>query len=473
MASNLGPHLLTPAQVANRIAGYTAGLPKPLTDQQISARAQALLDPLVKQTTDRINASTKAGAGAISGYASKYADALAGYGDSAKAIYGGAEQSQAAADAAESGALRTGGSQLADQLAGKIGQISSAPNVMQAGTAPVVGNAAGAANATLGSGSAALSALIAQGAAAQEYAGKLPGIARAQGASDIRDLSLASQKTLADQIGELEKQTPGLIESLRSQSDQRASNIASTRNQAAQYYDTQNRDTAKFLKAEQDAGINATTKANAAVTTAKIKANTAAQAALAKQSNTDFNQRIAFAKAYGYDPVTNQTLPGFTRNAKGDVVKVSTSNPASKKKGALTDAQINDLVAKWHNGRPVTQSVKQPKPDANGNDVYRKITKQTGQVSYQQAYKMLRLYGKSDQEARAVLNTQYGRGDTGRGWLTNEEQATLRKAGRQPSVGMYQGHAFIAPPQVAALSKAGLLPPGEMVNHRYFIKPGQ
>ena len=38
---------LTGAEIANQIAGYTAKLPAPLTDQQIRARAQGMIDPVV------------------------------------------------------------------------------------------------------------------------------------------------------------------------------------------------------------------------------------------------------------------------------------------------------------------------------------------------------------------------------------------------------------------------------------------
>lgn len=164
-------------------------------------------------------------------------------------------------------------------------------------------------------------------------------------------------------------------------------------------------------------------------------------------------------------------LPGFKIGPNGSVVKVSTTKSGTGG-SSLTANSVASLVEKWHKGQPTTITELEPNKDANGNPVYKTKHTTSGQVGYLQGYKYLRSTGMDDSAARTALNTVYQRGDHGRAWLTNEEQATLKKAGRQSSVGYYQQQAWIGPNQVAALQKAGMLPPGELVNGRYFIHPG-
>jgi len=158
---------LTGAEIANQIAGYTAKMPAPLTDAQIRARAQGMIDPVVAGLTKSATAQGRAASGAISGYANSLANSLASYGDSAKSIYGEAQQGQAAADAAESGAIRGTGTELASQLAGKLAGLGGPAGLDAATSGVVSANGAGGANATLGTGSAALAQLLARGTAAQ------------------------------------------------------------------------------------------------------------------------------------------------------------------------------------------------------------------------------------------------------------------------------------------------------------------
>jgi hypothetical protein len=472
MGGGLQP--LSGAQIANEIAGYTNQLPAPLTDQQIQQKAQSLISPIVQAITGQITAGEKAGAGAISGYANELAHNLAGLQPQIAGIYSQGEQAQAAANAAESGAIRQGGNQLAGQLSGEIAKLDGPAGLADATVTPMQQAASGGAAAMLGTGSSFLDKLIAEGTNANALAAKQPGFALSRGMQDINSLSLASQKQLADALSKEQEQVPGLVQNLEAQNLTAKTNRATAGEKAREYYTARN-DALLAGSAKNAATVQAaTTKANATAYAARVKAQSARESAQAKASETSFKNRLAFAKTYGYDPVTGQPLPGYAKNANGQIVKVSTSKSGAGGGGPkpLTASEVTHLVQQWHDGKSVSSSQRLPHADANGNPVFRNVKQTVGQVNYQQAYKLLRLYGQSDQQARAALNTVYGRGDQGRAWLTNDERQALGKAGRQTTVGFYQGHAFIGPKQVAVLSKAGMLPVGELVNGRYFIKPG-
>lgn len=317
---------LSGAQIANQIAGYTAGLPKPLTDQQIQQRAQQTIDPLIASLTSQAQARGKAAAGAISGYADSIAGKLGQYGDSAAKIYGGAEQSQAASDAALSGALKTGGNGLADALSAKLGAIGGDTGGLVDATRQA---GVGGGNALLANGSASLANLLSRGTAAQDEAAKQPGIALRQGQYDINNATLANNKNLSDSLTQVTDQLPSIVGSLRSASDTRATNIASTRNSASQFYQSRN-----------DAINAGRAKNDTALTTAKIKADTTAQTAAAKQANTDRSYSLAYARTFGVDPKTGQPTLAAVKAAQ------SAETKANKKTAGLTPATYARLKEK-------------------------------------------------------------------------------------------------------------------------------
>lgn len=187
----------------------------PLTESQIQQRAgadvRAQVDPIIAELTRSIGAHTKAGLGAISGYSNEQARRLQPYEAKAADIYGDAQKSTASVNDALLQTLTGQGQQLSSELAGKLGAIN-APGAQQS---QIAGDAAqtglGAGNAAYGIGSAALNELISQGASARNYAAKLPGIARAQGAQDIRDLTGSSSRLLADEIGKVSSGVPAAV----------------------------------------------------------------------------------------------------------------------------------------------------------------------------------------------------------------------------------------------------------------------
>lgn len=182
---------------------------KPLGDLGVARRdVNAIIRPLIAEIQRSIDSRTKAGAGAITGYTSALAQALAPYQERTADIYGRAQQAQAASDAALTSGLRTGSNQAADELAGRLAALPGAE--AHAETARDTGQ--GAAGALAGTGSASLSELIASGAAAEAYADKLPEFARLGGLDAIRDLTLQSRSQLADELGGIRSQVPQLVQ---------------------------------------------------------------------------------------------------------------------------------------------------------------------------------------------------------------------------------------------------------------------
>lgn len=198
------------------IAKAVAGLGTPLTDAQIQTNAQSQLAPLIKALQDSIKAQATSGTAAIGGYTSNLAQHLAGFQQNAQNIYGGAEASQAASDAALSQKLAGEGGQQAQDLGAKLAGIN-APGAVNQAVQGATQTAGGAGNALYATGGASLANLIASGAAEQSYASKLPGIAGLAGAQQVGNLQGELAKSLADQTGTLQGKVPDIVNSLEGQ----------------------------------------------------------------------------------------------------------------------------------------------------------------------------------------------------------------------------------------------------------------
>ena len=468
---------MTPAQIANTIAGYTNSLPAPQTPGQIQQTAQSEISPIIQNLTDTISRQTRAGEGAISGYSSNLAQQLAAELGNVESTYGDAAQALAASNAAQAEGIKGTGNDLASGLAGKLAQIQAGPAASAVALGPVTEGATGAANAAYGHGSAALDQLLSDAAAQGAYTAKLPGIAREQGLTDINNLNLAGQKTLADQTGAVEQKIPDIVQALTTASNTAETNRASAAMDAYKYLTSRNDALALGTAKNQAAVQVANTKAAEGRYAANQKAATAREAAAAKAAQTSFDNRLKFAKTYGYDPVTGATLPGYTKNAQGQVVKTTTST-----KGELTDSQAAKLVQQWHDGKTVSVTTpvvdpktgKQQVSPTTGKPITTTKTAVQGTLNYGQAYAMLRQFGKTDVQARKLLDTVYAKGDQGRAWVTNEEQIALKKAGvpyKAKTIKDAQGatRGLLGPRQVAALKAAHQLPPGQMTSEGWFV----
>lgn len=460
IAARRGGNTGTAAAPTDPYAPIIAGLPQPESQGQMQQTAQGEISPIVAAIVKEITQQEKGATGAISGYANDAASKLAAinYGQP----YTQGEGAQAATDATLAAAEAGQGTSDAQSLQQRLAVIND-PSVAAAAT-NVAGNGAANANADLSQGSASLSNLIANAAAANSYGQKLPGIQRAAGLQDIAGVQQTGAANIASGTTAAEQQLPSILQNLQSENDNRSSAIASAKQNQLARNDNIAAGTATLN--EKTAATNATNQTR--VDVANIAANERASTAQLAQARSDRTYRLQLAKTLGYDPVTGNLLPGYVQQG-GRVVKASAS---AASKGTLTANEVSSLVQKWHDGKSTITSQEQPHTDANGNAVYRSVRGTADKVSYQQGYQYLRQHGQTDQQARTALNLVYGRGEQGRSWLTNDEQTALKSTGHQSTVGMYQGNAYLGPKQVAALKAAGKLPPGELVNGRYFIKPG-
>jgi hypothetical protein len=181
----------------------------------------------------------------------------------------------------------------------------------------------------------------------------------------------------------------------------------------------------------------------------------------------------ASPKVTGSDKAGRYVLnPDGTKTLVVPPVKGSTAGPGGK---LPTAAQTATQVQSWKEGKPTT--VRKPVVDAAGKPVtntagvpqYVSTTAVTGKLSYIQAYKRLIAEGHSDKAARKYLDSAYQRGDQGRAWLSNEEQAALDRAGVSRKPAIVNGHPVLGPGQVAALKKAKKLPPGQLTKEGAFV----
>lgn len=273
-----------PKRIAARQNAYTSydptqqGPVPSFIQQEARQTVQSQVDPIVAEITRSIGQQAKAGQQAIGGYTSTLADALGGYQGNVDQVYGRAQQSQAAVDAALRQSLAGGGGMLADTLAQKLAQAGQ--DTAPADTVRQTGE--GAANASLATGSANLGELLAQGAAASTYAAGLPDIARLGGLQASRNLGAQSQAQLADSLGTITSQVPSLIR----QTQQDLVNQALQKWLAVHGFQTDTANTAASIyNTNADAAAAAASEAgrtNRAKATAAAAAKTANQAASQK-----------------------------------------------------------------------------------------------------------------------------------------------------------------------------------------------
>lgn len=190
--------------------GRMPGALSPLEQAQQAVAAE--LDPLYKQLQTGYNSQAVAGAQAIQALTKQYADQLGLMPAQINSIYGGAEQSTAASNAALADRLSGAGQQSSDDLAARLASIQQ-PGAVNPAVAGVAQQATGAGNALYGTGNASLDQLIQQAASAQGYAAKLPGIAKLTGLQQLGQFKSALTTAEGKDIAALQDKAPGLIQS--------------------------------------------------------------------------------------------------------------------------------------------------------------------------------------------------------------------------------------------------------------------
>lgn len=187
----------------------------PLSDQQLQQRAQQLfqqsLDPVLAQIRSAIEARSQAGQAAIQGLTQALGGLYAQAAPQAAAAYGQAQAAQSGLNTALANRLGSFGQANAGEVGNKLAYAgpSGANIAANAGTA-----GQGATNANFAKGAAGTEQLLAQGAAAQAYAGGLPGIAALTGMQNSRSLQAQLNKELADQLGQATANSGSSVASL-------------------------------------------------------------------------------------------------------------------------------------------------------------------------------------------------------------------------------------------------------------------
>lgn len=320
-----------------------AGLPKPQTQGQISTEAQGEISPIVQAIIAAITKQTQGATSAISGYSNDAASKLAGinYGQP----YQQGEGAQAAVDATLASSLAGQGTADANSLQSRLAVIND-PSVAAA-AANVQGNATGAANADTAQGSAALTNLIANAAAANSYGQKLPGIQHEAGLQDIAGVQQTGQANIASGTQAAEQQLPSILQSLQSENDNRSSAIASAQQNQLARNDNIAAGTAANTVKVQTVNANNATK----VQIAQMNQAGKVTAEQATQARSDRTYRLQYTRTFGYDPVTGKVAPGFKAQG-GNVVKVGTvkaPNTATLKVWSTTaDDLYNGVAPKTH-----------------------------------------------------------------------------------------------------------------------------
>lgn len=320
----------TPGQITSATNRITGMYGTPLTDPQITTAAQAQVDPLIAALTAKVTKQTGDASHAISVNSAALAKALSAidYGEP----YRGAESEQAAVDAALQQSLDGGGSALSADLKSRLGQIDD-PTVAAAGDALASrGTALG--TTELARGSASLSNLIANAAAAKEYGKKEPGIAGLAGLEGIAGVEKQGTSDIATQTAAILQQLPQIVQSLRAENTNIRGNRASAAEQLYETLTGQN-----ITKATAKAGL--------------VNDQAAAKASAASMPDPTLSRTYGYAVDQYGNAIAGKDgkpkiLPGYKLDpATGQVVKTSTAKPPAAAK-PLSPAALKSLNSQAH-----------------------------------------------------------------------------------------------------------------------------
>lgn len=202
-------------------ARVPAALPiAPAPVQTLQQQAQQLLAPAIAAATDPINARIAAQQAAITGSTQELAELMGKYGPASKAIYGGAQQGQAAVDSATGATLAGQGQSGQDALAAKLAAIDADPATAARLNATAAGNVTGTSGALAAHGSSALSDLISRDASAQDMGAKLPGVAGELGLQATRTAQKQGTTDLANAMSTIEAQYPNVVNQIQTNKTQ-------------------------------------------------------------------------------------------------------------------------------------------------------------------------------------------------------------------------------------------------------------
>lgn len=333
------PTAAAPVSVRTPVVAPPAPIP-----QTIQQQAQSILDPVSKSITDAINARVQAQQSAITGYSKDLAGLMGQYAPASKAIYGDAQQGQAAVDAATGGVLQGQGQAGQDALGAELAKISADPGTAARLNATAAANTTGATGALAARGSASLSDLISRGASAQDYGAKQPGIAGLYGLQATKAAQSQGTNDTASAVGQIEQKLPDVIQQLKGNQQaaatnrqQQAANETSRAVAATQLLGKAPPWAAKIL------GIKPGSSTQQAVSAAQASTDRqAAAAAKVTAASTSANAKVTAAGTSAAAKVTAAKVLADARTAaaakKASSVAVKPLSPTTLRK-AGTDAE--------------------------------------------------------------------------------------------------------------------------------------
>jgi hypothetical protein len=229
---------LTPQQINAQALRFRNTLPAPLTNQQITSRAQAALDPAIAKVTAAINSRVASQQQAVQGYTNRIAEQLAADAPGLGAPYQQAAQGVAAVNTSLADRLTNEGRQSGEDLTSRLAALN-APGAVGEAAQTLQREGAGAGNALYASGGADIKELLANAASAQSYGMKQPGIAKLGGIQQAGLVGRQGLTDIADKTAELEGQLPTILQNLRSMSEDRSQNRASMQDRIWEYLNSQ------------------------------------------------------------------------------------------------------------------------------------------------------------------------------------------------------------------------------------------
>jgi hypothetical protein len=256
----------------------------PKQQRQLARRyANAQFGPVLAQINAEYARRARSGGAAISAGTEQLAGQLAPEQGRTHEIYAAAQAAQDSLDQAIAAKL-SGAGQAAS---GDVNKQLDAAGIPRAASPDLAQMGAGAGAASFGIGSAALSRLVGQGAAAENYAGKLPALARLGGAQKAQDLALQLEHGRQTDVGNLRSKIPGAV----SQIEQ----------------DIGNRELQKGIAVQSGLVAGAKLDASAAATNARLQTTQRGQ----DLSHQDRQASIAARKAAAHDAQVQKHTQAF------------------------------------------------------------------------------------------------------------------------------------------------------------------
>lgn len=426
---------MSPADIQKTIDQFTAGYGTPLTPEQIQAQAQAQIDPIIAAVTSKANQQASGASDAIKGLTDSYAAELGQLAPSLSAPYEQSAQQQAAIDEALRQSLTGAGSDLASGLSDRLKALegSSGGSALAEAASGLASQGASSGNQQLASGSAALSNLLGDKAAAAEYGASLPAIARLAGVQQLGQVEGNAQQQIAQGTLAAEQQLPSIVNALTGRNDTLAANRASMgadlfKTLTAQNLSKESAAASAALagqKAQQDALYKSETLALDAQKAKQTAANDAQRASIAAMNANTSAERAAADRAYKAAMVKLRAADAKIKAASADKPTAGELGTARREAAAALQSYYHGTPAKYQLG-----------PD--GSRVLVGGTGPDSVKSYQDAISALALaYPQLGQNTIVgMANRLYKPGEGGRPALSKKQQAATSAALPNPFAGL-------------------------------------